>query len=79
MSVGLWRYARAGTLADRRDLTGLVLPMGLGSIVGAVVGGALVPYVSARALKLVLGAIFIGSAVRIFRHTRDDVASGSHP
>ncbi len=70
VSVGLWRYARAGALAERSDLTGLVLPMGLGSIVGAVVGGAVVPYVPARALKLVLGAILIASAVRIFQHPK---------
>jgi uncharacterized membrane protein YfcA len=52
--------------------------MGLGSIVGAVVGGAMVAYVSGGGLKLVLGVVLIASAVRIFRHaTRPDAATGA--
>lgn len=70
VGVGLWRFARIGALCERDEITRLVVPMGVGSIVGAVVGGALVPYVPARALKLLLGAILIASAARIFRHTR---------
>ncbi len=67
--VGCWRYARLAAFEDRDDVAQLVLPMGLGSIAGAVLGGYLVPYAPARALKLALGAILIVSAVRIFRHT----------
>jgi uncharacterized protein len=44
----------------------MVAPMGAGSVMGAVVGGLLVGMVPAAALKLVLGVILIGSAVRIF-------------
>jgi uncharacterized membrane protein YfcA len=40
--------------------------MGVGSVVGAVVGGFFVGVVPAGVLKLVLGVILIGSAVRIF-------------
>ncbi len=69
VGVGVWRYAVAGAFTTRSDLTTLVGPMGLGSIVGAMVGGFLVPYVPARVLKLILAVILIGSAVRIFRHT----------
>ncbi|HEU5058563.1 MAG TPA: hypothetical protein VFU21_18650, partial [Kofleriaceae bacterium] len=43
---------------------------GLGSVAGAVAGGLLVPYLPTQALKLVLGAILIISAVRIFHHAR---------
>ena len=68
VAVGLARYARGWMLGGRDELTGLVVPMGLGSIVGAIVGGALVPYVPPRALKLLLSAILVGSAVRVFRH-----------
>lgn len=70
VGVGLRRYTRAGLLGQRSDVGGLIVPMGLGSIVGAVIGGSLVPYVPARALKLILGVILIASAVRIFRHAR---------
>ncbi len=69
VSVGCWRYARSGAFADRADFSGLVLPMGIGSVLGAVAGGYLVPYVPARALKLALGTILVASAVRIFRHS----------
>jgi uncharacterized membrane protein YfcA len=67
--VGIGRYAARGAYA-RRDLSILVLPMGLGSVAGALLGGLLVPYVPQPALKLVLGAILIVSAIRIFRHPR---------
>ena len=67
VSVGIWRYARRAAY-DVTDLRALVLPMGIGSVVGALAGGYLVPYVPAPTLKLVLGVILIVSAVRIFRH-----------
>lgn len=65
--AGLGRYARLGAFEERSDLGRLVLPMGVGSILGALVGGILVPYVPAGALKIGLGAILIVSAIRIFR------------
>jgi uncharacterized membrane protein YfcA len=65
--VGLGRYMRLGAFEEWSDLGTLVLPMGVGSILGAFLGGILVPYVPAGALKIGLGVILIGSAVRIFR------------
>lgn len=41
--VGLARYARLGAFEERSDLATLVLPMGVGSILGAFLGGILVP------------------------------------
>ncbi len=67
--VGIGRYAARGAYL-RRDLAVLVAPMGAGSVAGALLGGLLVPYLPTSALKLVLGAILIVSAIRIFRHTR---------
>ena len=69
VAVGIGRYAARGAYA-RRDLAVLVAPMGAGSVVGALAGGLLVPYVPTQALKLVLGGILIVSAVRIFHHAR---------
>lgn len=66
--VGCWRYARAEAFVGREDLSGLVVPMGVGSMVGALVGGLLVPYVSSAWMKVGLGCILIVSAVRIFQH-----------
>jgi uncharacterized membrane protein YfcA len=71
ISVGLLRYARGGAFAERRPLTETVAPMGIGSIIGALVGGLLVGIVPVPALKLMLGVILIISAPRIFskKHT----------
>ncbi|MBL8744353.1 MAG: sulfite exporter TauE/SafE family protein [Myxococcales bacterium] len=67
-AVGIARYATRGAYHSRADLGSLVAPMGLGSILGALLGGALVPYAPAGLLKIGLGAILVVSAVRIFRH-----------
>jgi uncharacterized protein len=66
VAVGVLRHHRLGSFTDRADLTQTVAPMGVGSVVGAVVGGLFVGVVSAAALKVVLGVILIVSAVRIF-------------
>jgi len=72
VSVGVWRYARQGAFSDRRDGTALLLPMGIGSIVGALAGGLLASNVAGRALKILLGSILIGSAFRVFRPRRSE-------
>jgi uncharacterized protein len=66
VAVGVLRHRKLGAFEDRQDLTQTVAPMGIGSVVGALVGGLLVGIVPAAALKLLLGAILIVSAVRIF-------------
>ena len=66
VAVGVLRHRRLGSFTDRTDLTQTVAPMGLGSVVGAVIGGLFVGVVPAAVLKLVLGVILIVSAVRIF-------------
>jgi uncharacterized membrane protein YfcA len=44
--------------------------MGVGSVLGALLGGLLVPYAPQALLKLGLGVILNVSAWRIFRHGR---------
>ena len=65
--VGLWRHAALGNTPRREDITGLVVPMGAGSIAGALIGGLLVAVVPSRAVKALLGAVLIASALRAFR------------
>ncbi len=65
--VGVLRHRGLGAFEEGQDITKTVAPMGVGSVVGAVVGGFLVGIVPAAALKLLLGIILIVSAVRIFR------------
>jgi uncharacterized protein len=66
VAVGVLRHRRLGSFTERADLTKTVAPMGVGSVVGAVVGGFFVGVVPAAVLKLGLGVILIVSAVRIF-------------
>ena len=71
--VGLFRYARRGAFTDRTPLRETVAPMGVGSVIGALIGGLLVGFIPAPILKFGLGIILSVSALRIFRSTR------SHP
>ncbi len=68
VGVGVARYYAIGAYRTRQEWTRTILPMGAGSILGAILGGSLVGVVSESALKLALGAILIVSALRI-RHT----------
>jgi uncharacterized protein len=69
VAVGIARYARQRAYTSSA-LAETVAPMGLGSVIGAVIGGLLVGSVPAAALKLGLGVVLIISAWRTFRrHT----------
>lgn len=68
--MGVLRYARQHAYADRRDRYQTIVPMGIGSVIGAVVGGLLVGIVPSSVLKIGLGIILIWSATRIFYHTQ---------
>jgi uncharacterized membrane protein YfcA len=68
VAVGVARHARRGTYSDRADWTATIIPMGIGSIIGAVIGGLLVGIAPDTLLKVFLGVILIVSATRVFRH-----------
>ena len=73
VAVGIARYARCGAYS-REAMLETVVPMGFGSVLGAVVGGLLVGIVPSSVLKLGLGLILIVSAWRTFRHSKHPVA-----
>lgn len=64
--VGVVRYARHGAFRDRRVFREAILPMGFGSVVGAVIGGLFLGIVSPYVLKVILGIVLLISAVRTF-------------
>jgi uncharacterized protein len=68
--TGIVRHANAGAFRDRALITELILPMGLGSVAGAVLGGLLIGLAPAAAIKIALGALLIWSAWKIFAHQR---------
>jgi uncharacterized protein len=68
VAVGVARHARRGTYRDRQDIVATIVPMGAGSVIGAIIGGLLVGAAPDTLLKVVLGVILIVSAIRVFRH-----------
>ena len=64
--VGFIRYLRRGAYNNRWDVTAVVVPMGMGSVVGAIVGGVLLGIVSSAVLKLALGILLVISAMNMF-------------
>jgi uncharacterized membrane protein YfcA len=64
--VGVWRYASRGAFTDHQALTHTVVPMSVGSVIGAATGGMLVGVIPAAVLKIALGIILHVSAVRMF-------------
>ena len=70
VAVGLFRYAKRGAFRTRNVFTETITPMGVGSVIGALVGGVLVGLLPSQILKVGLGVILIVSAIRIFRGVR---------
>jgi uncharacterized membrane protein YfcA len=67
MLVGLARHRACGAFADVRDVGRVVLPMAGGTVVGSAMGGLLVGGAPGGAVKLVLGLVLVGSALRVFK------------
>jgi len=58
VAMGIYRYARLKAYSEPGSLVNTVLPMGVGSVIGAIVGGLLVGIVSQSLLKIGLGTIW---------------------
>jgi uncharacterized protein len=70
VATGLVRYYRARAFITRVDISGIVVPMGIGSIIGSILGGLLLGLVSPDLLRIILGVVLIGAAARMFAHTK---------
>lgn len=69
IAAGLVHHLRgAGPLREPATWRSAILPLGAGSVLGAVAGGLLLGVVPGQALKAALGAILLWSALRIFHH-----------
>jgi len=64
--VGLASQRAQLVSAGRRDLIGIVVPLGVGSVIGAIAGATLVARVPGAAVKVLLGAVLIVSALKLF-------------
>lgn len=67
VAAGVIRHIRSGGFRDRLVLTGIGLPMALGSVLGAMIGAALLPFVPVAGLKLLLGVILLASSMKLLR------------
>jgi uncharacterized membrane protein YfcA len=71
VTMGILRHARAGAFAGRKLFHELILPMGLASVAGAFIGGLMVGFAPAAAIKIGLGLLLIWSAWKVFaNHAR---------
>lgn len=69
IAVGLVRHFRAGSvLREHAVWRAAILPLGLGSVLGAVLGALALGLVPSQVLKIGLGIILIWSAWGVFRH-----------
>ncbi|GHF58318.1 putative membrane protein YfcA [Deinococcus metalli] len=68
--TGTLRWRAQGAYLERADLGGVVVPMSLGSVVGALLGGVLLAYAPTGALKFGLGVILLLSAGKTLRDLR---------
>lgn len=66
VAVNVWRYYREGAFGDRQAVTRVIMPMALGSMVGATAGGLLVGIAPVGLLKAGLGALLVVSSWRVF-------------
>lgn len=69
IAVGLLRHFGAGSVLRKRAVwRATILPLGVGSVAGAILGASLLGLVPSQALKIGLGFILIWSAWGVFRH-----------
>ncbi|GIM27575.1 UPF0721 transmembrane protein [Clostridium polyendosporum] len=64
--IGIYKHASNGLYASKQDITHLVFPMGIGSIIGAFLGTYLIAYISSSIIKILLGFILIISVIKLF-------------
>jgi uncharacterized membrane protein YfcA len=64
VATGVWRYHRAGTLPIRGGPQRITIAMIGGSLIGAAIGGLAVAYAPSAFLKVFLGVVLIGAAVK---------------
>ena len=64
--VGMLRHWRAGAFADAAILRFVILPLALGALFGAPLGGLLSAYAPAALTKVILGSLLIWSAWKVF-------------
>lgn len=63
--VGITRHTRNKMYSIKSEISSLVVPMGIASIIGASIGAALVIYAPSQLLKIILGALLIFTSIKL--------------
>lgn len=63
--TGIARHVLTGHFRSRTMLANLVLPMSIGSLLGAIAGGYLAAWAPTDALRVILALILAGSAIKM--------------
>ncbi len=66
MLVGITRHTKNKMYSDKTEISSLVVPMGIASIIGASIGAFLVIYAPSELLKILLGALLIFTSIKLF-------------
>jgi len=66
MLVGITRHTKNKMYTDKSEISSLVVPMGIASIIGASIGAFLVIYAPSELLKIILGALLIFTSIKLF-------------
>jgi uncharacterized membrane protein YfcA len=64
--IGIIRHFANSGYSKKDDITNIVIPMGIASIIGAFIGTVLIIFVPSQILKIILGFILIISSIKIF-------------
>ena len=65
MIVGITRHTRNKMYTIKSELSSLVVPMGIASIIGALIGAFLLIYAPSQLLKIILGALLIFTSIKL--------------
>ncbi len=66
MMVGIIRHAKNKMYNIKSEITSLVVPMGISSIIGASIGAFLVIYAPSQLLKILLGGLLVFTSIKLF-------------
>lgn len=64
--VGITRHTNNKMYSDKLEISSLVVPMGISSIIGASIGAFLVIYAPSDLLKVILGVLLIFTSIKLF-------------
>lgn len=68
--TGMARYFHHGAYTDKQSISTIILPMALGAIAGAPIGGWYAASAPSGLLKLLLGGLLVWSAWKVFGHSK---------